>query len=238
AARGARRAGAGLVTICSAPEAFPIYAAGDPGTIAKPVADDAAFAEFLADPRRNTVIAGPGAGVSPETKSRVLAVLKANKQTVLDADALSVFEDDAKSLLKAVHADCVLTPHEGEFKRVFPALRGGKLQRARAAARIGGAVVLLKGGDTVVASPDGRATITDNAPAELATAGSGDVLSGIIAGFMAQGMAPFEAASAAAWIHGEAARGFGPGLISEDIPERIPPVLAALAARIPGMTEG
>ncbi|MEX2450893.1 MAG: NAD(P)H-hydrate dehydratase [Rhodospirillales bacterium] len=231
AARGARRAGAGLATICCDPEAFPIYAAGDPGTIAKPVSDAAAFADVLKDPRRNVVVVGPGAGVSPETRHRVLAALQAKKQTVLDADALSVFENDPETLLKALHPACVLTPHEGEFKRVFPDVRGGKLARARAAARLGGATVLLKGGDTVVAVPAGDATITDNAPAVLATAGSGDVLSGLIAGLLAQGMAPFEAASAACWIHGEAARSFGVGLIAEDIPELLPPVLAALERR-------
>ena len=230
AALGARRLGAGLVTICSDPAAFPIYATGDPGTIAKPVADDRKFADYINDPRRNAVLVGPGAGVSNETKARVLTALKAKKITVLDADALSVFENNPDALFRAIKSPTVLTPHEGEFKRIFPSLSGGKLTRAREAARLSGAVILLKGGDTVIAAPNGMATITDHVPADLATAGSGDVLAGMILGLLAQGMDPFQGACAASWMHGEAALQFGPGLIAEDLPALLPAVLSGLKA--------
>ena len=231
AAGAALRAGAGLVTIASPPEVVPIYAVYMPGVLTVPVDDEEAFAALLADRRRNAVLLGPGYGVNEATRARVLAALGAGKRMVLDADALTVFADSPADLFKAIAGDCVLTPHEGEFARIFPDLGGefgGKLARARAAAEISGAVVLLKGADTVIASPGGRAAINANAPAMLATGGAGDVLAGLIIGLMAQGMAPFEAASAAAWIHGEAAFDFGPGLIAEDLAGLVPGVLARL----------
>ena len=231
AAGAALRAGAGLLTIASPPEAVPVYAVYMPGVLTVPIGDDGAFAALLADRRKNAVLLGPGYGVNEATRSRVLAALGAGKRVVLDADALTVFADSPGDLFAAIAGDCVLTPHEGEFARIFPDLggeAGGKLARARRAAEISGAVVLLKGADTVIASPGGRAAINANAPAALATGGAGDVLAGLIIGLMAQGMAPFEAASAAAWIHGEAASAFGPGLIAEDLAGLVPGVLARL----------
>ena len=227
AARGARRIGAGLASIACDPQAFVIYASDAPGNLVKAVASDAEFADFIGDERRNAVLVGPGAGISDTTRNRALAALEAKKATVLDADALSAFADDPDTLFKAIKSPCILTPHEGEFARIFD-LSGDKLTRAREAARISGAVVLLKGSDTVIARPDGRAVIDNSAPPELSTGGSGDVLAGFILGLLAQGMDAFDAACAGAWVHGAAGAAFGPGLIAEDIPEMTPGVLLEL----------
>jgi NAD(P)H-hydrate epimerase len=229
AAESALRTGAGLVTL-AAPEApFAIYAAALTGVIVHPVAGLDDFRALLVDKRRNAMLIGPGAGVGAETREKTLAVLEAGKRAVLDADALTSFADDPETLFSAIRSPCVMTPHEGEFARLFdPA--GSKPERARRAARQSGAVIVLKGADTVIASPDGRAAINANAPPELATAGSGDVLAGIVLGLLAQGMEPFAAAAAAVWIHGDAARRVGPGLISEDLIEALVPVLRDLAS--------
>jgi hydroxyethylthiazole kinase-like uncharacterized protein yjeF len=155
----------------------------------------------------------------------------------VDADVLTSFKADPKMLFNALDANDVMTPHAGEFERVFPGLlktSASKIQAARAAAAKAGCVVLLKGADTVIAHPDGRAVVNAHAAPWLATAGSGDVLAGLIGGLMAQGMETFQAACAGAWMHGDAAQRFGPGLISEDLPERVPQVLSSLyAARNP-----
>jgi hydroxyethylthiazole kinase-like uncharacterized protein yjeF len=154
---------------------------------------------------------------------------------VLDADALSVFRDDPQELFSVLDRDDVLTPHAGEFERVFPGLLASepeKVSAVRAAAARAQAIVLLKGPDTVIASPDGRAAINLNGSRWLATAGSGDVLSGFIGGLIAQGMDSFEAACAAVWVHAACADGFGPGLISEDLPGLAPAVLKGLYARV------
>ena len=228
AAVAARRAGIGLVTIATPPESFAVYAGGSPGTLVKSIKDAAAFHELLIDERRNAVLIGPGAGVSDETRARVLAVLRMDKATVLDADALSVFANDPESLFSAIVAPCLLTPHEGEFARLFD-IPGDKVTRARAAAKYSRSVILLKGADTVVAAPDGRVSINRNAPPTLATAGSGDVLAGIAVGLMGQGVPTFEAASAAVWLHAEAANIVGPGLIAEDLSDALPAVWRSLA---------
>lgn len=230
AARAAARAGAGLTTVACAEVALPVYASALTSIMVQPVDGPAAFAKLLADDRITGLLVGPGAGVGEQTRAHALAMLGTGRATVLDADALTSFQDDPKALNDAICGPCVLTPHGGEFARVFdPA--GDKLYRTRAAARRSGAVVVLKGADTVIAAPDGRAIINTNAPPTLATAGSGDVLGGIILGLLAQGMEPFLAAAAAVWIHGEAARAFGPGLIAEDLPDLLPEVLGAVFRR-------
>lgn len=227
AARAALRAGAGLVTVASEPAVLPIYMADRASVLAAPIADQAAFDTLLADPRKNAVLLGPGNGADLATQARVRAALSARKRCVLDADAITAFADEPELLFRAIRGPCVLTPHEGEFRRIF-SVDGDKLARARAAARTSGAVVLLKGADTVIAAPDGRAVLNANAPPTLATAGAGDVLSGIIVALLAQGMEAYDAACAAAWLHGEAARAFGPGLIAEDLPEMLPKALCML----------
>jgi NAD(P)H-hydrate epimerase len=197
----------------------------------KPFDGPKGLSALLADKRFNAAAIGPGCGVGARTQDLVAAVLASGASAVLDADALTSFAEDPNALFRQLRESCVLTPHEGEFERVFPGLletMPSKLAAAREAARLAGCVLLLKGPDTVIAGPDGRAAINANAPPWLATAGAGDVLTGMIAGLMAQGMNPFDAASAAAWLHGEAATRFGVGLIAEDIPEQLPAVLKAM----------
>jgi hydroxyethylthiazole kinase-like uncharacterized protein yjeF len=198
------------------------------------------FADLLTDRRINTCVIGPGAGISEQTRALVLTALAATPALVLDADALTSFADAPARLFDAVkfagRNAVILTPHEGEFHRLFSEMSNkhplrSKLERVRAAAERSGAIVLLKGPDTVVASPDGRATIAANAPPWLATAGSGDVLSGMIGGLLAQGVPAFEAACIGVWMHGEAGQEAGPGLIAEDLPEVLPAVLRRLYDR-------
>ncbi len=226
----AARSGAGLVTLAAPEKAFPIYASSLLSVIVKPISGTDEWRELLADPRRNTALIGPGAIASEETREKVLAVLAAGKSAVLDADALNAFKEAPKALFEAIRGPCVLTPHEGEFARLFR-VAGKKTERALRAAKETGAVILLKGADTVIASPDGRVAINANAPPQLATGGSGDVLSGIVLGLLAQGMEPFPAACAAAWIHGDAARRVGPGLVAEDLLPALPATLSALYLR-------
>jgi hydroxyethylthiazole kinase-like uncharacterized protein yjeF len=234
AARGALRAGAGLVTIASPRDAFAVNAAANLAVMVRPVDDAAELADFLRDPRRNAVVLGPGGGVGALMQQMVLAALTGPRGVVLDADALTSFADEPRVLFEAIlarNAATILTPHEGEFARLFRSIRGGaqsKLEHTRAAAKESGAVVLLKGADTAVAAPDGRAAIAGNAPPWLATAGSGDVLAGFTAACVAQGMPGFEAAAAAVWLHGAAAAEAGPGLIAEDLPEALPRVYRKL----------
>jgi ADP-dependent NAD(P)H-hydrate dehydratase / NAD(P)H-hydrate epimerase len=229
AARAAARAGAGLTTIAVAPEALPIYAAALTSIMVRTAPAPADLAKLLADRRFNALLIGPGAGVDAATRARALAMLATHRAVLLDADAISAFAQDRQTLFAAVGGPCVLTPHDGEFARLFDA-SGDKLSRTRAAARTSGAVIVLKGADTVIAAPDGRAVINSNAPATLATAGSGDVLGGMILGLLAQGMEAFLAAAAGVWLHGAAASDFGPGLLAEDLPDLLPGVLRRLLA--------
>ncbi|MDR3371838.1 NAD(P)H-hydrate dehydratase [Rhodoferax sp.] len=227
AARAAARMGAGLTTIAVPEVALPVYAAALTSIMVSPVARHEDLQQLLADRRYTGLLIGPGAGIGPDTLARVLAMLATGRATVLDADALTTFENDPPALDQAIIGPCVITPHDGEFRRLFDA-SGDKLTRARAAARRCGAVVILKGSDTVIAAPDGRAIINANAPPTLATAGAGDVLGGMVLGLMTQGMEPFLASAAAVWLHGAAAADFGPGLMAEDLPDLIPGVLRRL----------
>lgn len=253
AARGALRGGAGLVTIASPRDALAVNAAHLTAIMLAPCDGAAELSGLLQDRRFNAVVLGPGGGVGQAMRDSVLAALGSGAQGrgfVLDADALTSFAGAADVLAQAVRGaqgPVVLTPHDGEFARLFNNSRHisnpapevleslsqelaspSKLVRARAAARLAGAVVLLKGADTVVAHPDGRASVARSLPPWLATAGSGDVLAGLVAANLARGAPAFEAASAAVWMHGAAARVFGPGLVAEDLPEQMPKVLAAL----------
>ncbi len=227
AAGAALRVGAGLVTVASPKGAVAENAAHLTAVMIDPWRDTAEFRRLLSDPRRNAVCLGPGAGVGKQLRDNVLAALSLKKAVVLDADAITAFAKARKGLFGKLHGNCILTPHQGEFGRLFEG-GGDKLQRTRRAAADCGAVVLLKGPDTVIAAPDGRAVINTNAPPELATAGSGDVLAGLCTGLLAQGVPAFEAAAAACWLHGAAAQRFGPGLIAEDLAPALPAVLAEL----------
>jgi len=236
AARAALRVGAGLVSVASPPEAVAVNAAHLTAIMIKPFQEAAGLGALLSDRRLNAAALGPGLGVSKETRELVTAVLKSGAAAVLDADAITAFQDEPQALFGLLDDKCVLTPHAGEFERLFPGLldqSASKLEAARIAAARSLCVVVLKGADTVIAAPSGRAAINANAPPSLATAGAGDVLAGLIAGLLAQGMPAFDAACAGTWLHGESARLFGPGLIAEDLPEMLPAVLARLAGAKP-----
>jgi len=224
----ALRIGAGLVTLAQPRDAM--LQGGGPDALMRQRCDGIPdWRQAIADPRRNVLLLGPGNGAGQATKQAVLDALATKRAVVLDADALTAFAADAKMLFKAINGPAVLTPHDGEFARLFPALADmPKLDRARAAARQSNAVTVLKGADTVIASPDGRAAINANAPPDLATAGAGDVLAGFSAGLLAQGMPAFEAACAAVWLHGAAASKVGAGLIADDLPDAVRAPLTAL----------
>ncbi len=240
AARGALRIGAGLVTLGCPPAAVAENAAQLNAIMIRPVDGAGALSALLQDQRLNAICLGPGLGRTAQARALVMAALRAARPTVLDADALTLFQDDPGALFARLHEACVLTPHAGEFARLFPDLArtlgpdvahaGGawKHQAALAAARRAGCTVLLKGAATVVAGAGG-ALCEQNRPAPwLATAGSGDVLAGFVAGLLARGFAPDEAAETAVWLHVETAQAFGPGLIAEDLPETLPVVLGRL----------
>ena len=232
AARAGLRIGAGLVTVASPPDAVAVNAAHLTAIMLKPFDNEEELRNLVDGV--DTVIIGPAAGVTEETRLNALACCRTGAAVVADADALTVFREDPDELFSALDRDDVLTPHPGEFERLFPGLLKSaptRIAAALEAARRAGAVVVLKGPDTVIARPDGRAAINANGAPWLATAGSGDVLAGLIGGLIAQGMPSFDAACAGVWIHAEAGRSFGPGLISEDLPEMTPAVLRELAAR-------
>src|SRR6185436_12630708 len=234
AARGALRAGAGLVTIASPRDALLVNAAENLAVMVRPVEGADELTEFLSDRRRNAVVLGPGGGVGDKMRAFVLAALAGERAVVLDADALTSFAAEPHALFGAIRGRAgatVLTPHEGEFSKLFSEvaqISRSKLEKARNASAASGAIVLLKGPDTVVAAPDGRAAIAANAPPWLATAGAGDVLAGMIAGLLAQAAPVFEAACMGVWMHGEAGSEAGPGLIAEALPEVLPAVFRRL----------
>ncbi len=233
AAGAALRAGAGLVTLASPAEALAVNAAHLTAVMLRRIDDPSELTEVLADPRITAIALGPGLGTGRTEHALVASALAAPAAAVLDADALTLCAQDPDlfAALAPREAPAILTPHEGEFARLFPDLGDApKPARARTAAARVGAVVILKGADTVIAAPDGRLAINANAPPWLATAGAGDVLAGIATGLLAQGLPAFEAAAAAVWLHGAAGAEAGPGLIAEDLAPALRPVLRALWA--------
>lgn len=228
-ARAGLRAGAGLVTMLSPPEAAGVHAAHLTAIMLAPFQTAEDLTAYAA--RATAMVIGPAAGLTEATKHNVEALLKSPARVLLDADALTVFGDNPEALFKLLRPTDILTPHEGEFSRLFGdmlASSDNKVEATRAAAAKAGCVVLLKGADTVIAQPDGNALVNTHATRWLATAGSGDVLAGIIAGFMAQGVDTFVSAAIGCWLHGEAGRRVGAGLIAEDIEKQLPIILSAL----------
>lgn len=225
ASRAGLRVGAGLVTLLSPPSATLVNAAHETSVMVKPFANEDEL-KALAGTCECALI-GPGAGVTQATRDNTLVLLANSRSCVLDADALSVFSDNPDALFTAISGPVLMTPHEGEFKRVFPDLLHGqeREQAVRLAARRSGSVIILKGARTLIAAPDRRIVVNEHASPFLATAGSGDVLAGLAGGLMAQGMDAFDAACAACWVHGELGLQLGPGLISEDLPEALPALL-------------
>ncbi len=229
AARGGLRIGAGLVTVLAPPDAAPVLAAHLEAVMLR-VFEDGEALERLGE-AADAVVIGPGAGVGEATAARIAGLARTGAALVLDADALTTFRHEPDALLSTLDRDDVLTPHAGEFERLFPGLlaSGGRSSAARRAAETAGAVVVLKGSETVIAGPDGRCAVNPPASPWLATAGTGDVLAGFVGGLLSQGMDSFDAACAAVWIHAECAGVFGPGLIAEDLPDQAPAVFRRLA---------
>jgi ADP-dependent NAD(P)H-hydrate dehydratase / NAD(P)H-hydrate epimerase len=228
----ARRVGAGLVRLMCKVDEYPIFAAIAWGEIVTPVATAQEFLDWTLDERFNALLWGAGALPKDSTREQALLLLSSKKACVLDGGALSSFEGRTSDLTNHLHENVILTPHEGEFHRLFPhlAFLKSKAEKAQKAALEAGAVIVLKGYDTIIASPQGELIINANAPATLATAGTGDVLAGLMVGLLAQDLPPFQAAAAGVWIHGEAASRKGLGLIAEDLPGEIPTVLQLLHA--------
>ncbi|MDP8568402.1 NAD(P)H-hydrate dehydratase [Methylophilus aquaticus] len=232
AAMAAARSGAGITAIAVPAIAFPIYASQLLSIVVKPYSDDSSLQALINDNRVGALLIGPGASVSDSTRLTAFSMLKTTKPVVIDADALTVFAGKPERLRKSILAPCVLTPHDGEFKTLFnlqPAnVLEQRIKQAQLAAASVGCIVLLKGSQTIIADPDGRVILNQPAPPTLATAGAGDVLAGIITSLLAQEMPALEAAAAATWIHAEAARLCGVGMIADDLPELIPTILQGL----------
>lgn len=229
AANAALRSGAGLVTVASPLDALVVYACKLTSVMAKPFDGINKFEEFIKDPRKNVVLLGPGNGVGNLTAEKVKISLNLGKHCVIDADAITSFKYNSDELFSLIKAPVVITPHEGEFGAIFD-LEGKREDAVIKAAKLSGAVIVLKGHDTIIASPDGKVVVNCNASSALATAGSGDVLSGIIAGLMAQGMDAFLAASCGVWVHSKAADVAGVGMISEDLLPALPLVIKEIYA--------
>lgn len=235
-ATAALRSGAGAVTLISPNESMQAHAAQITSLMLHETRNENDAIEFIKRRKINTAVIGPGYGSLEMAKQHVLALLKNDvlQSLIIDADAITAFHDAPSQLFKAIAASktaVILTPHEGEFKRIFPVIASrdiSKLEKAVSAASLSNALIVYKGPDTIIADNKGRAVINANGTSLLATAGSGDVLAGIIAGLVAQGMPVFEAASAAVWMHAEAARQFGAGLIAEDIPQQLPAIITKI----------
>ncbi len=222
------RIGAGLSTIACSNISWLAYAADAMSVMAKPIESILAFNDFIKDTRKNSLLIGPGAGVGVYTKKFVKIALDNMKPTVLDADALISFKEDPKQLFDLIHCDVVLTPHEGEFKALFGNISGMREDRALKAAKLSGAIIVLKGNETIIATPDGKIIKNTIAPSYLATAGTGDVLSGMISGLIARGMSAFFASAMAVWVHSKVAEKIGIGMISQDMPNYIGQVLGEI----------
>jgi NAD(P)H-hydrate epimerase len=227
ASRAARRIGIGMLTVAAPGSVHSVYLADQPGLILRDIGE---LLPLLGDRRVTAILVGSGLPPSADTRAWVVAAAASGRSMVIDGGGLTAFADDSTALTKYGRADIVLTPHEGEFGRLFPHLKDmpSKLARTRTAAAESRCTIVLKGADTVVAAPDGQAAINLDAPAWLATAGSGDVLAGLTTGLLGQGMPPFEAAAAAVSLHGMAGAACGPGLIAEDLPEQLPGLLRQL----------
>ena len=233
AGEAALRAGAGLVTIAAPADALQYYSSGSPSIMVESVMDRDGLDSILTDERKNVVLIGPGTGVTDRTLNWASWILSLPKKVILDADALTCFSSDPKQLFELTSSDTVLTPHDGEFNRLFPNIStGDKITRARLAAKLTGAVIVYKGSDTVIADPEGNIVINLNAPATLAIAGTGDVLSGIILGFLAQGCGVFDASCIGVWCHGLAAEHLGAGLISSDLLRQISKVKKTIISMV------
>jgi hydroxyethylthiazole kinase-like uncharacterized protein yjeF len=227
AALAALRVGSGVVTIAIPPDALTIYASSLLAVMIRPVEDLTHYKKMLEDSRITALLLGNGNGLSERTRSFTLAALDSHIPCVLDADALTVFADHPTRLFNTIKAPVIMTPHEGEFKKIFD-LGSDRIASAHNAALQSKSIIVLKGAETVIAAPDDRIIINTNAPAWLATAGSGDVLAGIITGLLAQQLEPFYAACIGVWLHGEAAKCLGRGMIADDLPLAVGKVMSGL----------